>query len=98
MSSDIQYEIFFLIGSIWCTPRTLHWDLSCSIFTKDDVFLFIKQANNCANDNAQAYFTKSMPDLANTLEKETTVALLWLDNNEMIVNSDKFNAVFLIKD
>ena len=44
-----------------------------------------------------AYFSKSMSDLVNTLEKETGVALSWLENNEMIANPEKFHAILLRK-
>ena len=53
-----------------------------------DLYPFIKQAtlHNYADDNTLAYFSKSMPHLVNILEKETTVALTWLEQNEMIAN------------
>ena len=41
-----------------------------------------------------------MPDLVNTLEKETGVALSWLkkiEKNEMIANPEKFQAILLRK-
>ena len=38
-----------------------------------------------------------MPDLVDTLEKETGVALSWLKQNERIVNLRKFHAKLLIK-
>ena len=46
-----------------------------------DLFLFRKQAilYNYADDNTIACFRKSMPDLVDTLEKETEVALSWLE-------------------
>ena len=61
-------------------------------FYINDLFLFIKEAtlHNYADDNTLAYFSKSMPDLVNTLEKETGVALSWLENNEMIANPENF--------
>ena len=61
-------------------------------FYINDLFLFIKQAtlHNYADDNTLAYFSKSMPDLVNTLEKETGVALSWLKQNEMIANHENF--------
>ena len=68
-------------------------------FYIDDLFLFIKQAtlHNYADGNTLAYFSKSMPDLVNTLEKETGVALSWLENNEMTANPEKFHAILLRK-
>ena len=38
-----------------------------------------------------------MPDLVNTLEKETGVALSWLKQNEMIANPEKFHSILLRK-
>ena len=66
-------------------------------FYINDLFLFIKQATlyNYADDNTLAYFSKSMPDLVNILEKETGVALTWLEQNEMIANPEKFHALLL---
>ena len=66
-------------------------------FYINDLFLFIKQAtlHNYADDNTIAYFSKSMPVLVNTLEKETGVALPWLENNEMIANPEKFHTKLL---
>ena len=68
-------------------------------FYINDLFLFIKEAtlHNYADDNTLAYFSKSMPDLVNTLEKETGVALSRLKNNEMIANPEKFHAILLRK-
>ena len=68
-------------------------------FYINDLFLFIKQATlyNYADDNTLAYFSKSMPDLINILEKETGVALNWLEQNEMIANPEKFHALLLRK-
>ena len=64
-------------------------------FYINDLFLFMKQAtlHNYADDNTLAYFSESMPDLVKTLEKETEVALSWLENNEMIANPEKFHAI-----
>ena len=53
---------------------------------------------NYADDNTLAYFSKTMPDLVDTLEKETGVALSWLKQNEMIANPEKFHAILLWKD
>ena len=68
-------------------------------FYINDLFLFIKQATlyNYADDNTLTYFSKSMPDLVNILEKETGIALSWLEQNEMIANPEKFHALLLRK-
>ena len=68
-------------------------------FYINDLFLFIKQATlyNYADDNTLSYFSRNMCDLVNTLQKETGIALSWLDQNEMIANPKKFNALILRK-
>ena len=68
-------------------------------FYINDLFLFIKQATlyNYTDDNTLAYFSNSMPDLVNILEKETGIALTWLEQNEMIANHEKFHALLLRK-
>ena len=38
-----------------------------------------------------------MPDLVGILERETGVALSWLEQNEMIANPEKFQAILLRK-
>ena len=63
------------------------------------IYIFIKQATlySYADDNTLAHFSKTMPDLVDTLEKETGVALSWLKKNEMIANPEKFHAILLGK-
>ena len=57
-------------------------------FYINDLFFFIKQATlyNYADDNTLAYFSKTLPDLVNILEKETGVALSWLELDKMVAN------------
>ena len=68
-------------------------------FYINDLFLFIKEATlyNYADDNTLAYFSKSMPDIVDILERETGVALSWLEQNEMIASPEKFHAILLRK-
>ena len=63
------------------------------------IYFFKKQVTlyNYADDNTLAYFSKTMTDLMDTLEKETGVALSWLKQNEMITNPEKFHAILLRK-
>ena len=49
------------------------------------------------DDNILACFSRSMPDLVNILEKETGVALAWLEQNEMIANPVTFHVLLLRK-
>ena len=55
----------------------------------DDLFLFIKQGAlyNYAYANTLAYFSKTMPDLVDSLE--TGFALAWLKQIEIIANNRK---------
>ena len=39
-----------------------------------------------------------MPELVDTLEKETEVTLSWLEKNEMIANPEKFYAIFVAQE
>ena len=53
---------------------------------------------NYADDNTLAFFSKSLPDLANVLENEADNTLSWLEQKEMIANPNKFHALFVKKD
>ena len=63
----------------------------------DDLILFIKQANlhNYADDNTITYFLKSLSYLKTTLENESAEAINCLKQNNMLVNSIKFQVFFL---
>ena len=69
-------------------------------FYINDLFHFIKDASlvNYADDNTLTYFSNSLPQLINVLEKEASIALTWLDQNEMIANPEKFRALLVKKD
>ena len=71
-----------------------------SNFYINDLFFFIKQASlyNYADDNTLACFSRSLPKLVEVLEEEAGNALSWLHQNEMIVNPNKFHALFVKKD
>ena len=68
-------------------------------FHINDLFYFITQATlyNYADDNTISYFSKTIPDLVNVLEKESKTALNWLENNHMIANPEKFHALIVKK-
>ena len=78
--------------------KVLYWGQSFSIFYINDLF-FITQVTlyNYADDNTLAYFSNTMPNLVDTLEKETGVALSQLKQNEMIANPEKFHVILLRK-
>ena len=95
---DKQFIQPFSRGYVWCTPG-LSARTSPVQFYINDLFLFIKQATlyNYADDNTLSYFYRNMSDLVNTLQKETGIALSWLEQNEMIANPEKFHAIILRK-
>ena len=67
-------------------------------FCINDLFHFIKEASlvNYADDNTLSYVSNSLPQVC--IEKEACIALLWLDQNEMIANPEKFYALLVKKD
>ena len=69
-------------------------------FHINDLFHFIKEASlvNYADDNNLTYFSNSLPQLIDVLEKEACFALTWLDRNEMIANPEEFHALLVKKD
>ena len=66
----------------------------------NDSFHFIKEASFViyADDDTLTYFSNSLPQLTDVLEREACVAFTWLDRNEMIANPEKFHALLVKKD
>ena len=52
---------------------------------------------NFVDDNTKSAVSKSKTDLIKKLEYESNIAVKWFRENKMIVNSDKFQAMFLEK-
>ncbi|XP_065068178.1 uncharacterized protein LOC135693575 [Rhopilema esculentum] len=69
-------------------------------FYINDLFYFIKKASlvNYADDNTLTHFSKDLPQSINDLEKEASIALAWLNQNEMIANPEKFHALLVRMD
>ena len=67
-----------------------------NIFINDIIF-FIKNSDlsNYADDNTISAWAKSIEELKSILESESEIAIKWFDDNEMIVNPDKFQAVII---
>ena len=65
----------------------------------NDFFFFIPKASvhNFADDNTLASFASTLKDLLPILESEFEAAINWLHNNKMIVNPDKFQVKFFLK-
>ena len=52
---------------------------------------------NFADDNTISTASKNMNNLIHTLEKESETAVEWFNQNKIIVNPDKFQAMLLEK-
>ena len=53
--------------------------------------------HNHADDNTLAAFSNTVPNLIRIFEKESNVAIDWLERNQMIANPDKFHAILVTK-
>ena len=54
-------------------------------------------AHNFADDNTLSSFARTIKNLVRTLESESSCAINWFRDNNMIVNPDKFQAILLDK-
>ena len=65
----------------------------------NDFFFFISEASvhNFADDNTLSTFAKTISELIRVLESECKVAIDWFNDNKMIVNPDKFQAIIIDK-
>ena len=63
----------------------------------NDLIIFIKYVNlrNYAYDNTITYFLMFLSCLKTALENESTEAINWLKQNNMLVNPKKFQVLFL---
>ena len=66
----------------------------------NDLFLFINEVElaNFADDNTICTTKKNVEELIKVLEKESKSAIDWFEINNMIVNTDKFQAMILSSD
>ena len=60
-------------------------------------FILLATAHNFADDNTLACFSKTIQELIGSLESECEVALNWFNENKMIVNQGKFQAIIIDK-
>ena len=60
-------------------------------------FILLATAHNFADDNTLACFSKTIQELIGSLEPECEVALNWFNENKMIVNPGKFQAIIIDK-
>ena len=65
----------------------------------NDLFFFIEKASmhNFADDNTLSAWGETVSKLIDTLESESNIAIDWFTKNEVIINSDKFQAIILDK-
>ena len=69
-----------------------------NIFINDFYYIF-EYANlyGFADDNTLSHAASTLDELTSTLSKESEIALEWLNNNKMIANPSKFQAIILSK-
>ena len=60
-------------------------------------FILLATAHNFADDTTLAYFSTTIQELIASLESECEVALNWFNENKMIVNPGKFQAIIIDK-
>ena len=58
-------------------------------------FLLNSSLHNYADDNTITATSNSIKNLVDILENESKIALVWLQNNKMIANPEKFHAIIL---
>ena len=69
-----------------------------NIFINDMHNIFDKCClNNYADDNTLDDHASSVPELVDSLEKDSQKAIDWFKNNHMIANPDKFKAIMITK-
>ena len=66
----------------------------------NDLYMLLNSSNlfNFAGDNTISAFSETFEGLVSILQTETEKSLDWMENNDMIVNPDKFDAIILTKD
>ena len=66
----------------------------------NDLHMLLNSNNlfNFADDNTISAFSETVEGLMNILQTKTEKSLDWMENNDMIVNPDKFDAIILTKD
>ena len=63
----------------------------------NDITLFFNESDlyNYADDNTISTFANTIKELIETLQSESEIAIKWFNDNEMIVNPDKFQAIII---
>ena len=60
-------------------------------------FILLATAHNFADEHTLACYSKIIQELVGSLESECEVALNWFNENKMIVNPGKFQAIIIDK-
>ena len=60
-------------------------------------FILLATAHNFADEHTLACYSKTIQELVGFLESECEVALNWFNENKMIVNPGKFQAIIIDK-
>ena len=69
-----------------------------NLFFNDFIyFVLLATAHNFADHNTLACFGKTIQELIGSLESECEVGLNWFNENKMIVNPGKFQAIIIDK-
>ena len=53
------------------------------------------KGQNYADDNTISAFANAINEFINILQSESETAISWFQNNEMIVNPEKFQAIII---
>ena len=66
----------------------------------NDLYMLLNSNNlfNFADDNTISAFSETVEGRINILQTETEKSLDWMENNDMSVNPDKFDAIILARD
>ena len=78
-------------------PWRYHFRCSPGINTRPHYFILLATAHDFADDNTLDCFSKTIQELIGSLESECEVALNWFNENKMIVNPGKFQAIIIDK-
>ena len=68
-----------------------------NIFINDIFFTLSSDLNNFVDGNTIIAVAETIHHLINSLDIETSKAIQWIENNDMIANPEKFKVIVLTK-